>query len=40
MEVSWNAELGCVEMVYPTVFVSLYVPDNAGNTLHLLLTPR
>ena len=37
---SYDPETGCVVVEYPTEITNVYVPDNTGNTLHLLLTPQ
>ena len=37
---AWDEEAGCVILPYPDEVVRLYLPDKAGNTLQLLLTPQ
>ena len=38
LPVSYDAETGEVDFVYPSESVNLYIPDMQGNTLHVLLT--
>lgn len=34
---SYNEESGCIVFLYPETSLDVYVPDKAGNTLHLIL---
>lgn len=36
----YDPETGCIALMYPNSPMDVYIPDNAGNTLHLLLTVK
>lgn len=40
LPVSYDASTGCVAFAYPSESLNVYIPDNADNTLHLILTVK
>lgn len=40
LPVSYDTSTGCVAFAYPQETLNIYIPDNADNTLHLILTVK
>lgn len=40
LPVSYDESTGCVAFSYPSESLNIYIPDNADNTLHLILTVK